>query len=214
MPAIEITDSKGLIQVTGTGVTSTSAVTLSGGTTLTGATTITGLTSTGFGAGLAGTGTAPTQTIVQIGEEIITTTKIDLTGLQKQSDIGDVIGKVGGGAAYIAVYNPATHGVLTKIEISCVELPTGTNVLLDFDLISANTSILAVAGDAAGASNAVSLTAMAGNIALGQTYQDLTAGTPNASGNAIYLCEGATSSDQQVYTAGMLIVKLYGHKTF
>ena len=35
MPAIEITDTKGLIQVTGTGVTSTSAVTLSGATTLT-----------------------------------------------------------------------------------------------------------------------------------------------------------------------------------
>jgi hypothetical protein len=34
MPAIEITDSKGLIQVTGTGVTSTSAVTLSGALTL------------------------------------------------------------------------------------------------------------------------------------------------------------------------------------
>jgi hypothetical protein len=34
MPAIEITDSKGLIQVTGTGVTSTSAVTVSGETTL------------------------------------------------------------------------------------------------------------------------------------------------------------------------------------
>lgn len=35
MPAIEITDSKGLIQVTGTGVTSTSAVTVSGATTVT-----------------------------------------------------------------------------------------------------------------------------------------------------------------------------------
>ena len=34
MPAIEITDAKGLIQVTGTGVTSTSAVTVSGETTL------------------------------------------------------------------------------------------------------------------------------------------------------------------------------------
>ena len=36
MPAIEITDTKGLIQKTGTGVTSTSAVTLSGGLTVEG----------------------------------------------------------------------------------------------------------------------------------------------------------------------------------
>ena len=214
MPAIEITDTKGLIQKTGTGVACSSAVELTGTTTLTGATTITGAATTGFGAGLAGTGTAPTQTIVTIGEEIITTTKIDLTGLQKQSDVGDVIGKVGGGAAFIALYNPTTHGVLTKIEISCVELPTGTNVLKDFDLISANTAVLAAAGDAAGASNPVALAALGGNIALGQTFQTLTPGVPNASGNAIYLTEGAASTNQQLFTAGMLIVKLYGHKTF
>ena len=40
MPAIEITDAKGLIQVTGTGVTSTSAVTVSGDTGVTGVLTL------------------------------------------------------------------------------------------------------------------------------------------------------------------------------
>ena len=164
--------------------------------------------------GLAGTGTAPTQTILTVGDEIITTTKIDLTGLQKQSDVGDVIGKAGTNNAYLFLYAAATHGILHKVEISCVELPTGTNVLLDFDLISCDETTLAANGDAAGATNPVSITAMNGNIALGQTYQDLTAGVPNASGDAIYLCEGATSSNQQLFTAGMLIVKLFGYKTF
>ena len=45
MPAIEITDSKGLIQKTGTGVTSTSAITQSGATTLSGAVAISGVVS-------------------------------------------------------------------------------------------------------------------------------------------------------------------------
>ena len=100
------------------------------------------------------------------------------------------------------------------IVISCPELPTGTNVLKDFDIISADETNLTFDGDAAGATNAVSLTAMNGDIALGQTYQDLTAGQPNADGDAIYLCEGATSTNQQLFTHGMLIVKFFGHKSF
>ena len=168
----------------------------------------------GTGAGLAGTGTAPSQSVLTIEDQIITTIKIDLAGLKKESDEGDVIGLASGGAAYLMIYNPNTHGVFHKIEISCVELPTGTNVLKDFDIISCDEINLAQAGDAAGATNPVSITAMAGNIALGQTYQDLTAGQPNASGDALYLCEGATSTNAQLYTAGMLIIRFYGSRTF
>ena len=58
----------------------------------------------GTGAGLVGTGTAPSQTILSVNDEIITTTKIDLTGLKKKSDVGDVIGLDGTNSAYIAIY--------------------------------------------------------------------------------------------------------------
>ena len=164
--------------------------------------------------GLAGTGTAPTINILTVGDEIITTIKVDLTGLKKKSDVGDVIGKVSVANASLIIYAKATHGVLHKVEISCPELPTGTNVLKDFDIISADETDLTFDGDAAGGTNAVSITAMGGNIALGQTYQDLTAGTPNADGDALYLCEGAASTNAQLFTAGMLVIKLYGSKEF
>ena len=112
------------------------------------------------------------------------------------------------------LYAAATHGVFHKIEISCPELPTGTNVLKDFDIISADETNLTFDGDAAGGTNAVSLTAMNGDIALGQTYQDLTAGQPNADGDAIYLAEGAASTGAATFTGGMLVIKFYGSLTF
>lgn len=168
----------------------------------------------GTGPGLVGTGTAPSQQITTYNDEIITTTKIDLTGLKKKSDIGDVIGKAGTNSAYIAIYSAATHGILHKIEISCVELPTATNALRDFDLIAHDTTTLTYDGDASGGT---SMTAMNGDIALGQTYQSYDGaaaivGQPTE-GQAIYLAEGATSGDN-VYTAGMIIIKMFGHKTF
>ena len=165
--------------------------------------------------GLAGTGTAPTVNILTVGDEIITTVKIDLTGLGQSNDVGDVIGRTGVNNAYMFLYSAATHGVFHKIEISCVELPTSaSDNLLDFDIISADETTLTLNGDAAGATNPVSITAMGGNIALGQTYQDLTAGVPNADGDALYLCEGAASGGADTFTAGMLVVKLFGSKTF
>ena len=175
---------------------------------------ITNSASGGTGAGLVGTGTAPSQTILTVNDEIITTTKIDLTGLKKESDIGDVIGLDGTNSAYIALYAVATHGILHKIEISCVELPTATNALLDFDIIAHDTTTLTYGGDASGGT---SMTAMNGNIAKGQTYQSYDGATAvvgqPTEGQAIYLCEGATSGDN-VYTAGMIIIKMFGHKTF
>jgi hypothetical protein len=165
--------------------------------------------------GLAGTGTAPTVSILTTQDEIITTVKIDLTGLGQSNDVGDVIGRTGVNNAYMFTYAAATHGVFHKIEISCVELPTSaSNNLLDFDIISCDETTLTLNGDAAGATNPVALTAMAGNIALGQTYQDLTAGQPNADGDAIYLTEGAASGGADTFTAGMLVIKFYGSKTF
>ncbi len=194
---------------------SAGAATFSGNVSTTGLITATAAinnsASGGTGAGLVGTGTAPSQTILTVNDEIITTTKIDLTGLKKKSDIGDVIGKAGTNSAYIAIYSAATHGILHKIEISCVELPTATNALLDFDLIAHDTTTLTYDGDASGGT---SMTAMNGDIALGQTYQDLTAGVPNADGDALYLCEGAASGGADTFTAGMLVVKLFGSKTF
>ena len=184
-------------------------ITTSAAATFTGTFSAAGAATSGTGAGLVGTGTAPSQTTMTIGDQIITTTKIDLTGLKKKSDVGDVIGLDGTNSAYLYIWQAATHGILHKIEISCVELPTATNALLDFDIIAHDTTTLTYDGDASGGT---SLTAMGGNIALGQTYQDLTIGAPTA-GQALYLAEGATSGDN-VFTAGMIIVRTYGTKTF
>ena len=52
-----------------------------------------------------------------------------------------------------------------------------------------------------------------GVIALGETKQDLTCGAPS-DGHYIYLTTGATHTAASVYTAGKLIIKLYGYATF
>ena len=165
--------------------------------------------------GLAGTGTAPTVNILRIGDQVITTCKIDLTGLGQSNDVDDVIGRTGVNNAYLFQYVAATHGIFHKIEISCVELPTSaTNNLLDFDLISGDETTLTLGGAANGLTNTTDLTEMGGNIALGQTFQDLTAVSPAGDNDAIYLTEGATSGGADTFTAGMLVIKFYGSKTF
>ncbi len=192
MPKVEITGNQGLVQRAGSGDVAF------------------GLKSATHGAGAIGTEVAPTTRVSQINDEKITTITLDLTGLKKKSDIGDVIGLDGVNGAYLLQYKTATHGILYKAEISCLELPTGTNVLKDFDLIAIASATLTFDGDASGGT---SILASGGNIALGQTIRSLAVGSPTNE-HYLYLAEGATSTDAQLFTAGKLVIRLYGHASF
>ena len=167
------------------------------------------------GPGLVSTeGTINKGRVTNINNEIITTFQIDLTGLKSYHDDGDVIGRDGIAGAYLMQYKTADHGILYKTEISCIELPTASsNVLLDFDLFLFNSADKEGDNDLAAAGLAIHTGG--GNIAIGTTIQDLTAGdTSDKNNHYVYLASGNTHGGASVFTAGKLIVKLYGHATF
>ena len=167
------------------------------------------------GPGLVSTeGTINKGRVTNINNEIITTFQIDLTGLKSYHDDGDVIGRDGIAGAYLMQYKTADHGILYKTEISCIELPTASsNVLLDFDLFLFNSADKEGDNDLAAAGLAIHTGG--GNIAIGTTIQDLTAGdTSDKNHHYVYLASGNTHGGASVFTAGKLIVKLYGHATF
>ena len=96
-----------------------STVAVTGGVTATAG--ITGPATETHGAGAIGTEIAPSTQIMQIGEEIITEIKLDLTGLfAKGGNQGDAIGLAAGGAAYLIQLADATHGVIVKTEVTCL----------------------------------------------------------------------------------------------
>jgi hypothetical protein len=192
MPKIEITESKGLVQLPGNGDIAF------------------GLKSLTAGPGAISTEVAPATRVSQINDEIVTTIAMDLTGLKKKSDVGDVIGLDGVDGAYLLQYKTATHGILHRVEVSCLELPTGTNVLKDFDLITASSATLKFDDDASGGT---SILAMGGNIVKGEIKELFIAGS-STNNHYLYLCEGATSTNAQVFTAGKLVIRLFGHKSF
>ena len=96
------------------------------------------------------------------------------------------------------------------MELSCLELPTGTNVLLDFDIIAQSAADVAYDDDISGGT---SILASGGNIAKGQTITNETVSPPTTS-HYLCLADGATSTDAQVFTAGKLTVRLYGRASF
>ena len=165
------------------------------------------------GAGIISTEVAPKTFIHKMGTDIVTVVELDLTGLKKVSDDGDIIGLDGTDGAYFLQYKTATHGVLYRAEISCLELPTGTNVLKDFDIFAGDEADGAYNDDGTSLTNAKTVLTGGGDIALGATKESLATGGV-ANDQYLYLIEGATSTNAQLFTAGKLVIKLYGRASF
>lgn len=167
------------------------------------------------GAGAIGTEVAPKVVVTQVGGMIETKVYVDLTGLKKKSDIGDAIGLDGTADASLFAWDTSVHGdVIVESSLACIELPAAaSNNLLDFDVLSA-TATLDYDGDVAGESDAKTLFAAAGNCALGKTIKDVDVESPATSGDKVYLCDGATSTGADTFTAGKLILTFKAYKTF
>jgi len=162
----------------------------------------------GPGAGMIGTNGSCEVFVHEVGKEIVTTVEIDLTGLKKKSDVGDAIGVDGTDGAYLFQYKAGTHGILYRIEVICIELPTAaSNVLLDFDIISQSAADVAYDDDISGGT---ALFAMAGNIAKGSILSDEAIGTQPTESHYVCLADGATSSAADTFTGGKLVIKFYG----
>ena len=154
------------------------------------------------GAGVIGTAIAPVTSRRTANGTIITEIKIDLTGLSSKNTADDIIGLAAGGAAYIGRNVVATNGVIYRVEMACIETPAcGEN---DINLVAGSAATDAYDGAVTGA--AVILNC--GDHTAGmQVVSDVPHITAN---HYLYLTAG-TGDTAAAYTAGMFIIRLYGH---
>ena len=157
---------------------------------------------TTWGAGLIGTGVAPKAYRRTENGIIITTYKIDLTGLTAKGTDDDCIGlKVGAADSYFDQYTIAAHGVLFKTEMICVETLAGAaTVEVDLSANAAAKEYDEAVGDKFLDS---------GITAAGQSAVDLV-NTPTAD-HYLHIVESDDIGDDTVFTTGQLIIILYGH---
>ena len=199
-----------LIQA-GTGVFN-STVATTGVITATGG--IVGATTSTHGDGAIGTEIAPSTKIMQHGDEIITEIKLDLTGLFARGGAdGDAIGLAAGGAAYLVKLVDATHGVIVKTELICLEAATQTGNTLgaDFDLITDTDGAVAADGPVGN----ITLLAAGGTTAnVVGTQKESIATHATTNNHFLYFCEGSDDAVDCTYTAGKFIIRLTGIKPF
>ena len=163
--------------------------------------------STSYGAGMISTEIVPQYTRAKVGRDIITTVLIDLTGLANKNDVDDVIGLAAGGAAYFYKNVVAENGIIHKIEMTCLELPTASsNVGLDVDLVSNSAATRVYDNDGSGYTSVI---AAGADMVLGDTLQNLA--DHGAADDYYYLTTGAAHTGDSTYTAGKLMIKFYGH---
>jgi hypothetical protein len=143
--------------------------------------------------------------------ETITTILVDIEGMKSKNDEGDVIGIAGTNSASLMKWDTAKHGILYKVEMACLEAPTGGTE--DIDLRSDAAGGLTYDGDC---NSCTALLAAGGDWAVGKRLgTDGANGTQTqiaANGDHIYLVAGDAGTDG-VYTAGKYIIKFYGVKS-
>ena len=185
------------------GIASASAVYVSGALHMESTSTI------GRGAGAA-TGSAYSCKVANINGETVTTLLIDIEGMKSMNDEGDVIGITGTASSSLMQWNTAVNGILYKLEMTCLEAPTGGTE--DIDLRSGTPGGTTYDGDGSGFA---ALLAAGGDWSLGKRL-----GTDGANGTQtqiganldhIYLVSGDAGTDG-IYTAGKFIIKMYGVK--
>lgn len=153
------------------------------------------------GAGAIGTAFAPRTYRWTESGHIITEIHVDLTGLDSAGAANDVIGLSSGGAAYIGRNVVATNGIIYKVEMTCLEVPTAGDA--DVILVAGATGTHAF--DAA-VGTPTTICDGTGDWALGETITYTSGITAN---HYFYLTQGST--DDATYTAGQFIIRLYGH---
>jgi len=201
-----------------------STLSVAGATTLTGATTQTGaltaatrdsgdiaVSGTTYGVGAIGTGTIGAPELYRFTENgvIVTQIKVDITGLTVKGDAAnDVIGLAAGGAAYIYRNVVADNGILYRMEVACIELPTQTTATITTDIDFAwNSSATLVYDDGAGTAEMNMGTSVAGTVVVDNVL-DLTAN------DYLYIVEADTAATTGVYAGGQYLITLYGHALF
>ena len=158
------------------------------------------------GAGLIGTSTAPaTRRWIENGT-IVTEIKVDLTGLAVVGTQNDVIGLAAGGAAYLIrnVESAGGTGIITKMTVQCIELPTQGTATITTDIDMAWNADGTLAYDGAAGSAELNMA----TLVKGETFELL---APAVTANDyLYFVAGDANASTGVYSGGRFIVTLYG----
>ena len=178
-----------------------------------------GLAGAGVSEGGGGTGAVLDSFVGELNNEIVTTIRLDIHGLNCATGQSKVIGNASGAAnAFITQLDAAVNGVIYKAEMGCVEMPgSGGTVLTDIDLV-VSTAALNAQADASAAANFKAFIAPGGNYVPGVQVRSTVGAALDSdvggSGYFLYIVNGAGGTSTGEYNAGQFIIKLYGAKPF
>ena len=157
------------------------------------------------GTGAIATYSPVTKRWTQNGE-IITEIQVDVSGYTATGAAAkDVIALASGTDGSIHTYAAAVDGIVHRIEMICVEVPTmasGTTLNIDFDLGADDQGL-------AQDETADDVVINAGDATLGQMVVDDAPALTE--GDHLFLIEGGTVGSACLYGAGQFIIRLYGH---
>ena len=178
-----------------------------------------GLAGAGVSEGGGGTGAVLDSFVGELNNEIVTTIRLDIHGLNCATGQSKVIGNASAAAnAFITQLDAAVNGVIYKAEMGCVEMPgSGGTVLTDIDLV-VSTAALNAQADASAAANFKAFIAPGGNYVPGVQVRSTVGASLDSdvggSGYFLYIVNGAGGTSTGEYNAGQFIIKLYGAKPF
>lgn len=159
------------------------------------------------GSGItAGAGAIAKTSVVRDGDVIKTSILVDLTGLESEATLADIIGDNAAANCWLARIVTAINGTILGGKITCLEAPATGEV--DIDLYSATEST----GTEGALVTALTETAL---LLTGADWTiDLVralTGIP-ADGGYLYLSVGTSSTPTAgTYTAGKFLIELYGY---
>jgi len=174
----------------------------------TGTVTVTGRSGSGMaspaatGAGIEGTAVVYETSVSENNGIVTTSIMIDLTGLNSGGTAGDIIGKNGSGVAYIGRITTADNGTVFGVKMTCYEVPAGGDDDIDLYSATEGTGVEDVAISTLTETQIIN----SGTLALGTTVF----GTDIAANQYLYLVGQGTSN--ATYTAGRLLIEIYGSK--
>lgn len=153
------------------------------------------------GSGIDGIATSFTESVEKVGDLFKTTILIDLTGLRSTA-AGDIIGDDGtSNPCHIGQITAARNGTIFAGKITCLEAPLGGDP--DIDLYSA-TEATGTEDDAITGLTETQLINSGDHVV--NAFKSLTAFP--AANEYLYMVAGATTNAD--YTAGILLIELYG----
>jgi hypothetical protein len=157
------------------------------------------------GSGItSGTGTVYKSGILQVGDLILTTILVDLTGLNGGGTANDIIGVNGAANCHIGQIIEEECGTIICGSLRCLETPAGSHV--DIDMYAADVAT-GVEDTAATSLAGQVIVVNAGSLAI-NTIKDLS--SLPADGQYLYLASGIATA--ATFTAGKLLIELWGYR--